>query len=213
MRQLIAIVVLALGLQACAMVGSDKALFSSADTRGAPVLRPGLWAMPDADCKDFDPAKPVSEWPACANLIKVDAAVISGAQKQDDGSMKTMTLAYILAAGEPRVLQLTAPADKKPDDPNFLYVGVRPTKVDGQGRVVEIQAWLALCEPPDSKALTAPHRIHPLPGLTPTKDGKGCLADKPGPVRDAVKASEGWLKADGNGDVIISIRWVKDGDR
>jgi hypothetical protein len=213
MLRLIAIAVLTLSLQACAMVGSNKPLFSAPDTRDGPQLRAGLWAMPDEDCKDFDPIKPAAAWPKCANLVKVTADTIGGVEQQDDGSMKAVALTYVLAAGDPRVLQLAAPADKKPTDPNFLYLGLRPTRLDDKGRAVEVKAWMALCEKPDSKALLQKHTPHPLPGLTPTADGKGCLATSPGPVREAVKVSEGWLKDGENGDAIIAIHWVRDGDR
>jgi hypothetical protein len=213
MLRVIALAALALSLQACAMVGSNTPLFSAADARGAPPLRAGLWAMPDADCKDFDPAKPAAEWPKCANLIKVSSEAVGGEEKQDDDSVKVISLRYILAAGDPQVLQLAAPADKKPDDPNFLYLGLRPGKLDEKGRAIEAQVWMALCEKPDSKAILEKRKPRPLPGLTPTADGKGCLASAPGPVREAVKISEGWLKAEDTGAMIITLRWVRDGER
>lgn len=48
MRALL-IVLAALGLSACNLVYSEKPLFSAADVRGAPRLRPGVWVKPKAD--------------------------------------------------------------------------------------------------------------------------------------------------------------------
>ncbi|MDB5431059.1 MAG: hypothetical protein JWP35_2175 [Caulobacter sp.] len=214
MLRMLAIVAAGLALQACTIVGSDKPLFSAADTVGAPALRPGLWAMPESDCKGFDPARPASQWPECANKIIVRPGTVGGDEKQDDGSIKKRELSYVLAGGNPRILQLAAPADRKADDPAFLYVGVRPLKTDNKGRLIESQIWLVLCEePPDEDHPFAEHKSHPLPGMKVMPDDRGCLAEAQGPVREAAKASEGWLKKAGIDDAIITVRWVRDGEK
>jgi hypothetical protein len=214
MRKTLAAAILCLGLQACSMVGAEKPLFAAADAAGAPPLRPGLWAMPETGCQGFDPAQPADKWPGCANMIIVRTGTVGGDEHEDDGSIKKRELAYVLAAGDPRILQLAAPDDRKPDEPPYLFLGVKPSKTDPEGRIIEGRLWLVLCEPiPTNDKMFAKHKPHPLPGLRPMKDGEGCLADAQGPVRAAAAASEGWLRKADLEDAIITAHWVRDGEK
>ena len=209
----LAVAAACLSLQACAIVGSDKPLFFAADAAAAPALRPGLWAMPESDCKDFDPAQPADKWPQCANLIVVKPTTIGGNEKQDDGSIKKRELSYVLAGGDPRILQLTAPADKKPDEPNYLFMAVKPMKSDEQGRLIQGQVWLVLCEPPPNPGNPlAKHKAEPMPGMKVLPDDKGCLAERPAAVRAAAESTAKWLKDEDIGDAVIVVHWVRDGD-
>ena len=121
-------------------------------------------------------------------------SVMPGNERQNDGSIKKRELPYVLAAGDPRVMQLAAPADRKPEQPAYLYVGVRPGKTDTQGRLIEGEIWLVLCEePPDDDHIFAKHKPRPLPGLTQRGDSV-CIATTKGPVKAAAAASERWLR-------------------
>jgi hypothetical protein len=214
MRKVLAAAMACLGLQACAVVGAERPLFTAADAAGAPALRPGLWAMPEADCQGFDPARPADTWPECANMIIVRPGTVGGDEHEKDGSIKKRELAYVLAAGDPRILQLAAPDDRKPDEPAYLFVGVHPGKTDAQGRLIEGRIWLVLCEPPPpTNRIFEKRTPHPLPGLRPMKDGEGCLADAQGPVRAAAVGSESWLKKADVEDAIITAHWVRDGEK
>lgn len=212
MRRFLVVAAFCMGLGACSVVGSDKPLFGAADAAGAPVLRPGVWAMPESDCKGFDPAAPATAWPDCANLIIVGPDTLSGNERQDDGSIKKRSLPYILAAGDPRVLQLATPPDRKPEQPAYLYVGVRPGKKDTEGRVIEGDVWLVLCEQPRSDHPFDKRPPHPLPGLTQRGDSV-CVATAQGPVRAATAATEKWLAdMDDLDDAVITAHWVRDGE-
>lgn len=199
-------------LQACSVVSSEKPLFTAADAAAAPGLRPGVWVMLEPGCKDFDAARPTSEWPECAEHIIVTPTTLGGESKQRDGSMKAESLTYLLAAGDPRVMQLTAPADRKPDEPAYLYLGVRPLKTDKDGRITEGRIWLALCkEPPNPDRPLDQPKGPPLPGLKMLPKDAGCLADAPGPVRNAVKQTERWLSRPGYEETNLLVSWVRDG--
>lgn len=202
----------ALTLGGCAVVTSDRPLFAEADQAGAPVLRPGLWAMPDADCA-YDEKTPAASWPKCANATAVTAASLAGGERDASGAPK-QALAYVLAAGDPLVIQLAAPPEEA-EGPRFIYAGLRPTAFDDDRRVIAARVWLALCAKPPSlqdKTLKPPPRIQP-PGLTKRPGEASCVATARGPVRTAVAMSEEWLASGGPDDFSLPARWVREGDR
>ena len=201
-------VLLALNLGACAVVGSDQPLFDAADARGHDVLRPGLWAMSDEDCT-FDPAAKAKDWNDCANATLVGSATLREPPGKGDDE-KAQTLRYVLAGGEPRVVQIQAPEGES--DPNYAYAGLRALRADEDGRIVEARVWLAMCEPPPDpkKLLEHDEKRPPLPaGLVRADKGPGCMATKASAARAAVERSEAWAKAR---DMVLTARWIRDAD-
>jgi hypothetical protein len=201
-----------LALGGCAMVTSDQALFTEADRAGAPELRQGLWAMPDADCA-YDEKGPAATWPKCANFTMVTAKTLSGGERSDGGA-GPQTLGYLLAKGDPPVMQLAAPPSE-PKGPRFVYAGLRPTAFDDRKRVTAARIWLALCsKPPGSKdkTLKPPPATLP-PGLTKRPGDPSCIAAAAEPVRKAVVRSEGWIASGGPDDFSLPAHWVREGDR
>jgi hypothetical protein len=210
-------------LGGCNMVYAEAPIFTQADAAGAPQLRPGLWAKRTADCT-FDPAKPIADWPECA-----DPSVVT-AERVGDPEDPAKLVPYVLAAGDPRVMQLEVRPDT--DKPLvWLFAGLKPLKTDAQGRITEARTWMVLCGPPPPPKPDAPEKAipedetpdqtaariqadidaqmnasvtrEPLPGLT-IKDGM-CVATERDPVRNAARASAAWDE----GEPAV-IYWVRD---
>jgi hypothetical protein len=201
-----AAVALAVLLSACNDVYSERPLFGPADARGEAPLRTGLWAQRDAGCQ-FDETRPARRWPKC-----VEWMVVREGQLLDLDARRRAWTAYdyVLASGQPRVLQvaLEEPGAKLA----YFYLGLDPVRLDPQGRIVEYRQWAAECgppPPPDPSGKT--HRtltLEPLPGLTPRPDedhADDCRADGAAAVRGAAKASAGWATS-------TDWRWVRDGE-
>ena len=196
MRQVL-IVLAALLLTACNAVVSTKPLFSAGDARGAPALKPGLWAMIEGTDCAFDPANPPAQWPECADQVVFDGRLM----RAPDGDK--LPLAYILAKGEPRILQLEMRDQEGPAKPETLYFYLALEAEPGGGAVTRAEAWLVQCGPPppqgpggrQNQGLTE----HPLPGLEIID--KTCFADRVSEVRHAARESRPW------GDHMM-LRWV-----
>lgn len=191
----------ALALGGCNIVYSERPLV----TAGGAQLRPGVWMKPEPPC-EFDRAKPAKDWPECAGaaVIRPDRIVQPGKPGKD--------IAYVLAGGDPPVLQI--PLEKELKKPIFVYGGLRVSKTDEKGRITEFRTWVAQCGPPPAKpkegdAKSSFVTAHPLPGLKIDKDSGMCLATTPGPVRASVKASEAWDDGDKSK---APASWVRDGE-
>ncbi len=220
-----ALALLAAALAGCNQVYSEKPLFTAADEAGAPPLRPGVWTQPSAKCR-FDERRPVQRWPKCAGWMLIRPGQILGFEAKEGKPVWT-ALDLVVASGDPRVLQL--PMDESSPG-RFGYAGVRPTRLDPAGRIVEIELWTAQCGPPwrprpaaDASAPavrshessptpsagsqfepTAQSHVseHPLPGLEVV--GDNCIAREASVVRAAAAASKAWSESP------TSYRWVRD---
>ena len=209
----------ALGLGGCNLVMSEKPMFSLNDTAGAPGLRPGVWAAPDADCK-FDPTKPADEWPKCASGSVLGATTTRPISRKADAEENNTNLnpeptPYLLVAGEPRILQVavTFPNDKGKKATFYLYMGINPLARDSEGRIIKAEGWFVQCGPPPPKD-AKPHADaavgdafvtrKPLPGMKVSKGG--CEPRDAAAVRGAVIPSRAWA------DTINPTYWVRDGE-
>jgi hypothetical protein len=196
------------------MVLTTEPLFTAADAHGAPVLRPGVWnGAPDPSCK-FDETAPLANWPSCANGGIVGEAEIRGRPDMNGASAGTP---YLLAAGDPRIMQLhgleLAPGSGL-SFTSYFYAGLKPTRTDSQGRITAYEAWLVQCGPPPPKDQTtsAGGKIQtgtgqPLPGMVMDKSGANCTTASADALRAAATASRAWASGD------LSAHWVRDGDR
>ena len=199
---------LALGTSACAVVSSERPLFTAADSVGAPTLRPGLWVAIEPACK-FNPRSPAAAWPKCVSAVVVGPSTLMDIKRDDDPSESEPPVqTYRLAAGDPVVVQI-----ETPPEPGAFYYGLRPMASDGQGRITNVRFWFARCEAPKPAADTAKRR-RLLAGLYPVKGQEaGCLARTPAAVRNAVRLSEGWAFDGGTDEAGAMVRWIRDGDR
>ncbi len=215
MRRLMLLVALAGLLGGCNMVTSTRPLFTAADAAGAPQLRPGLWTHPDPGCA-FDAATPAHTWPDCAGSVVVRPTYFRGIRfgsaAPDADSNKAVpvdAVPYILAGAYPSVLQVRIGDPGKPKQ--YVFEGLRPTKLDEAGRVVEARMWLVQCGPPEPPAADSKGGVYhatksPLPGLT--MQGVDCVARDAETVIRAARASEAWRQNDGGWGP--TIRWVRD---
>ena len=206
-------------LTACNMVVTKAPMFAKADEVGAPRLRDGVWAgAPDSKCP-YDPSSPIKTWPTCANGSVVGDDKLSGFNGEGDQRHWT-SMAYVLAAGDPRVLQIHLTdlfGQTVPMADFFAYADLHPTKFDAQGRITEFETWFVLCGPPPpsqaassdgqggQKVLTG--TLHPLPGLTMDEAKNNCTPASQDAVRNAAAASKAW-DTDHS-----STHWVRDGDQ
>jgi hypothetical protein len=202
-------------LGGCNLVISPTPVFTAADAEGAAPLKPGLWASPDKNCQ-FDEAKPASEWPSCAQ-----GSVITPTQAYGVGSPEKAT-PYVLASGDPRVLQAIADlsdkgsenASVKTNGPIYMFIAVKPLASDMQGRIIKAEAWFIQCGPPPPKPKdNSPDAMkpeayatkHPLPGMK--MDNGACAPADKAAVRNAAGPSRKWA------DQLMTLHWVRDGDK
>lgn len=201
-----AVALAALALAGCNGVVSKTPWFGPADAAGAPRLREGVWriAQPaDKPCAAFDEARPLEAWPDCAMGLAVTRTQIKAVRRGDDGKVGWDVYAYVLAAGDPPVLQLQ---DVSGDAPGYLFVWLRPTKLAADGRVVELRGWRVLCGPPAPAGGQSGAPASLYPGLTSTNGD--CTAAS----RDALMAAAKASQRDDPTD-FTDIRWLRAGDR
>jgi hypothetical protein len=181
-RRLFAVLALMPLLAACTVVGSERALFTEAD-RAAWPIKPGVWALIDPEEKSCRKPTDVryERWPKCAIpvVIRRDVLILP----KGGGTTETVRLAYLLAAGDPMIVQFTAPDDRAPDEPAYAYAALRATKADGSAGLVAF---------PD-----CPKDDAPVKDIKTTP--KGCLAATAAAVRavaarpDAETAPAYWV--------------------
>jgi hypothetical protein len=215
-KRIVVLAVLAL-LGACNMVVTTEPVFAPADGRGAPAMRPGVWAgEPNPGCQR-DEAKPLSQWAACANgFVVLDDRTIGGFS-DESGKHAWTTTDFVLASGKPRVFQVHITGDDPLMPSAFVYAGFEPTKLDDAGHIVAGQTWFVICGPPPPPTQVSgsggdssqphPGTLHPFAGLTMDKDGANCTPASPDALRNAARGSHA-LTAPKD---ISSAHWVRDG--
>jgi hypothetical protein len=207
---------LAASLSACNMVVTTEPTFLAGD-QGTPALREGLWVNPEKDCQ-FDVKAPATEWPECAHWIVIKDSAMTGANEKGE----TFNLPFVLAAGDPRVLQLRIEdEDKKNTDGGkaaiYLYMALRPIKTDADGKIVSYTGWMVQCGPPppaDAKRPDGNPRygtLEPSPGMIMDDDLSGCAPENKAALIRAAGLSEKFDKDAAAGGE--AARWVRDGEK
>lgn len=204
----LAIAGMAMSLGACNLVITAEPTFSAEDAGGAAGLRTGLWVNVDKDC-DVDLAKPASTWPKCANWVVVKPDALSGTNENGE----SFSAPYVLAAGDPRVMQLalTEPESK---ETLYLYLGLKALKLDDDGRIIEYAGWIVQCGPPppkDAKKADGMPRfgsLEPFPGMIMDEQQSGCSPSSKAALIRAAGLSEAY-DLDNKGKV---NRWLRDGE-
>jgi hypothetical protein len=212
----------ALMLGGCNLVVSQTPVFSAADAAGAPSFKPGFWASPDPGC-DFKESAPFDAWPKCANGSEIQRDAIVGTMEpttvtassgdKTASGPKKVALPYVLAAGDPRVMQvdLHIPEAGLGQLGFFYFVAVKPTRFDDDGRITAAQLWPIQCGPPPPPQTTQSTNgndvtkgavtQHPLPGLK-VDNGECTPVDKDA-VRNAAAPSRAWA------DNVGELHWVR----
>lgn len=199
---------LAASLSACNMVVTTEPMFLAQD-QATPALREGLWVNPKDDC-EFDIKTPATKWPECAQWIVIKGSSMTGTDEKG----KDFVVPFVLAAGEPRVMQVKIEDDKKAAV--YVYLGLRALKFDKQGQIVSYTGWLTQCGPPPPKDAKRPDgnprygSLQPSPGLIMDDDLSGCAPEDKAALIRAAGLSEAYEEASDKDDV---SRWVRDGDK
>jgi hypothetical protein len=210
-------------LGGCNLVISETPVFRADDASGAPPLKTGLWASPDPGCA-FETADPLDKWPSCANGTMIGPNAIVGTmsttgitldQGKSPSGPRKVNLPYVLAAGDPRVMQVDMRVPELGKLGVFYFVAIHPTAFDADGRITAAEAWPVQCGPPHppqttptaanddlSKGLVTEH---PLPGLK-IENGECRPADKAA-VRNAARPSRSWV------DHIGEMHWVRSSEK
>ncbi|MFI4975700.1 MAG: hypothetical protein ACHP84_14260 [Caulobacterales bacterium] len=208
----------AAGLAGCNLVVSHTPIFTEADANGAPKLKPGVWAAPEPDCK-FDETQPAASWPSCASGSVVTATHMKSPvdpAHPPTAAKPNTPYPYVLAAGDPPVVQVMAPTagDSGLVGPLYFFIALKPLSRDAGGLVDKAEQWPIQCGPPPPKPKAGSTEAgktesyvtdHPLPGMT--VDGSLCTPRDKAAVLDAAQPSRAWT------DPIQVTHWVRAGDR
>jgi hypothetical protein len=216
MRLILALACLAM-LGGCNVLMTSEPLFTKADSVGAPVMRPGVWADAASDDCKFDQTQPLTAWPSCANGFVVKGDGTAGGYNQgQDGKPVWSSTPYLIATGDPLVFQVKLNLDVggQPQPQAYGYAGVVPLHTDEQGRVTETRSWVVECGPPPPQDAKNPDgtprygSLTPLPGLTMDPANDDCTTTSRDAARHAAKAALTWAKPTD----LTHSHWVRDGD-
>jgi hypothetical protein len=106
-----ATIFLATLLGGCNLVTSTTPLFSARDAQGQAQLRPGIWMNVDASCT-VDAAKPLADWPKCANAWVVRPGEVMAGRDPGAAPATWVSYKFVLARGDPAVMQVGFSDDK-----------------------------------------------------------------------------------------------------
>lgn len=210
----LAAVGLAATLSACNMVVTTEPTFMAAD-QATPMLREGLWVNEEKDCK-FDLKADATTWPECAHWVVIKGSALTGVSDKGEA----FSIPFVLAAGDPRVLQMRIEDEKAGEDGRkaaiYLYMGLRPRKSDKEGRIISYSGWIVQCGPPPPKDAKKPDgnprygTLKPSPGMIMDSDLSGCAPESKAALIKAAALSE---KFEDLGASDEDSRWVRDGDK
>jgi hypothetical protein len=187
---------LALGLGACSVVSTERPMFGPTDARGAPVLKAGLWALPERGCRFKPRADPV-KWPDCVQALEIRAGQIRDLKPDTEAQRKHQArvggdkpMSFLLAAGDPPILQVQSSGEGAP---SYFYFGLRPLASGVDGAIIRARGWIALCKDPNAPAPAPVQALPPAP--SPAKPvpkgrrpGKGAKVEPPPPPPNGLLA-------------------------
>lgn len=196
----------ALLLVGCNMVVSEEPMLERGpDT---PVMKQGIWAVADKSGCEYDPTTPVETWPECADpaIIRADGAFLTA--NKETGKWRATDV--VLGTDDPTVAQVPLPEElmgSGEGSPNFVYLAMRPTERDSEGRFTAIETWRIQCGPVDKEKMSAGEEgamvtQAPFEGLT-IVDGN-CHAEDVAALTNAAAMSEALVETKGR------VRWVKE---
>ena len=189
----------------------------------------------------IDKTKPAKAWWPCGKwMLVTDRELRSWRVDISEGDIRRMeqgdlsppkggkwsAYGFVLANGEPMILQLVVPVkdmwgdESALDDEGrplmqFAYFGVEVTQRGTDGRIEAMRTWPVLCGPPpptpaptpnsaDPNAESGPRpqgTLAPFPGIE-MEDGDVCTTDSVSVLRSAAAASRPFAEGDG------AARWI-----
>jgi len=175
---------------------SHHALFQRADPQSAPPLREGVWLTMPVDGCAVDVAKPAAQWPECADWTLIAQGRIVRIKFFRRHAPRLASVPFILAAGDPRVLQ--EPATVNPGA--YQFTVVHPVQIDAEGKITAVETWSVVCPPTPASG----EQEITIPGL---KSGRtACYVRDIGTLNKVIRQGEAWAPHQ-------SMRWIRDGDR
>jgi hypothetical protein len=171
----------ALALGGCNVVQTTTPLYTAADAKGAPLLKPGLWRTEGVCARQTPPSPTCVEPPLMVSADRFSVVIppnVPAEQRNSEiGRIVQQGFPYELIATDPLVLQTNAHGPDTPGGPatdHYVYAVLEPLERDPDGRIIAAQFWLVQCgpapKPGDANygASDDEHYVtnHPLPGLT-----------------------------------------------
>ncbi len=198
----------ALALGGCNAVVTPTPLFTLSDQASGPAPRLGVWRFEDKSDCNVDEAKPMGDWPACAQGLVWKTGGMAGFYDKDGATPVWKVQPLIFAPGTPNIIQaaLQISGGVTTTATPYVYAGARATKTDGEGRISALTLWPVMCGPPppgDAGGMTK----QLLPGLTAKPDDPACTTTSVAALRNAAKASEAWTPK------VLNGHWVRDGEK
>jgi hypothetical protein len=196
-------------LAGCNLVVTPTPLFSISDRAPGALPRPGVWrTQQKPDCA-VDVAKPLAEWPECAQGVALRDDGTAGYYDHAGGKAVWKAQPMLFLPGAPIIgqVEVTVSGDVRPISKPYAYVGVRPLKTDGKGGIVAMSVWPVQCGPPlpdDKLGMTKSL----LPGLTAKPGDLACTTRDAAALRAAATASEAWAPEAMKGQ----WAWLRDGE-
>lgn len=215
------IALLALLASGCNLLIADESWLEQIEDDAEPIeFRDGLWIVESEECR-FDEAKPLVEWPICANFVAPENDTWYTPDWEDgtaDGSKPRVTgwtdQSTLIVSGNPamievKVTQTDDDSDEERESP-YMYLGLRLVSADKQGRATEVRLWPARCGPvrnptrrvsSDGRTVGTYVTSQPFPGLI--IDSYNCKAQTLDALKSAIRSSE-FLA-----DNVRRVRWVR----
>ena len=174
---------LALSLGACSVVSTERPMFSAADAKDAPVLKTGLWALPERGCK-FKPRSAPEKWPDCVQAVEIRDGAIHDLKPEADAQRKRQArvggeapMKYLIVPGDTPVMQVEVAGGGAPA---FFYLGLRPLASDVDGSITRARGWIALCKDPNAPPPAPVQALPPAKMVSKAgpRTGKGRRAAK-----------------------------------
>jgi len=182
-------------LGACNMAISETPLFTDADKANL-IPRDGVWLTEDPDCR-FDSNLPESQWPKCAIWAEVNGA--NGQMLIRDGKDQDQQARFVIAKGDPPIVQILWRDDAKDDGKTFyVFFGLEPGQKGTDTGFTTAATWEVKCGTKDP----AGSDIKPYPGLSPE-----CRPSSQDAVRSAATASRP------TAEMAMTWRWLRPENR
>jgi hypothetical protein len=158
------------------MAVSEYPILSS-EPKSALRLKTGVWLFAnDPDC-EFNPDRPMHQWPKCANWLAVkDNMLVDG----PDAGPKATPITLMIAEGNPPLLEVSSNEEDK--STLYAYFVIEPVASDPAGEAIEVSLSPVACGIEEDSDNLEP-KIQRFPGMD-----ADCHPENVGALRSAALA-------------------------
>jgi hypothetical protein len=204
-------------LAGCEEGASSPQPFFAARDAALAQMKTGVWELTEPSCGKTGSTLPTQncELPLVVGVADIHPVFPSAPREASSSELEqhakiagALTVKYVLASGDPLILQLTMrKPDARPGEAadEQVYATVKPVRQDADGRLLEVQMDLVPCRPWNAQGNGPAFRAY-FSGFRPSSDG-GCVVSTAAALRDAVAGPP-----DPHRDV-FQLKWVREGDR